>query len=134
MVASIVITGCILLVSFWNLLIAILGLFPRCRGETVGTLTKASTQRNVRPSRHSWKVPIFTEYVYMYSVKGRDYHYSGSGSHSKKRLLPKVPLVFVKGFPRHAYPNKFKGTKEWIVGVFALLIGVVLMIVIILTY
>lgn len=42
---------------------------------------------------------------------------------TKQKLLPKVSMVFVKWFPRHAYPNKFKGEKEWVVAFVALLIG-----------
>ena len=112
----------VILIGLWNLMIAILGLFPRFLDTAVGTLTKANTKKNVR-SRHGYLIPILTRYAYTYNVKGKEYHYSGEGLHSKRRLLPKTSMVFVKWFPRRAYPNEFKGTTEWVLGLFMLFMG-----------
>ena len=111
-----------LFVGLWNLLIAILGLFPRFHGTTVGTLTKANTQKNVR-SRHGHLIPRCTQYAYTYTVKGRQYRYSRQMQYSKRRLLPKASLVYVKWFPRHAYVNKFTGEVEWVMGISMLCIA-----------
>ena len=119
----------IVLIGLWNLMIAILGLFPQFQSTTVGTLTKSNTKRNSR-SRHGLLIPILTRYVYTYTVKGREYSYSSEGRHSKRRLLPKASLVYVKWFPRHVYPNKFSGTIEWIMGLLMLFLGAVLIFVI----
>lgn len=120
------------LVAVWHLLIAILALFPRFRGTAIGTLEKTRTERNVqhwvRGRARPYIVPIITYYRYSYKVGKREYTYSREGYFSKQQLLPKTSMVYVKGFPRHAYPNKFKGTKEWWIGCSALFMAVLLTI------
>lgn len=108
----------------WNLIIAVLGLFPQYRATAVGTLTQTSTRRNYRTSRGLF-IPISTKYVYIYIVNGKEYRYTGKGRHSDRRLMPRMPLVYVKGFPRHAYPHKFTGSAEWVMGILMLLSGAV---------
>ena len=108
--------------GLWNLMIAILGLFPEFLSTAVGTLTNAKTKHNVR-SRHGHIIPIVTRYRYTYTVKGKEYRYVCENHHSKRRLLPKASMVFVKWFPRRAYPNKFKGTTEWVMGICFLFMG-----------
>lgn len=119
-------------IGLWNLMIAILGLFPQFLSTAVGTLTDANTKKNVQ-TRHGQRIPILTRYCYTYSVKGREYRYTGEGLHSKRRLLPKTSMVFGKWFPRRAYPNQFKGTTEWAVGICFLFIGLLIVWIIIST-
>jgi hypothetical protein len=88
-------------------------------------LTNANTKKNV-PTRHGLRIPVLTRYVYTYSVNGKQYTYSGEELYSKRRLLPKAPMVYVKWFPRRAYPYKFKGTTEWAMGIVMLLLGSIL--------
>lgn len=109
-------------IGLWNLTIAILGLFPQFLSTAVGSLTYANTKKNVQ-TRHGQRIPILTRYGYTYYVKGKQYRYTGEEHHSKRRLLPKTSMVFVKWFPRRAYPNKFIGTTEWAVGLCFLFIG-----------
>ena len=106
-------------ICFWNLLIAILGLFPQCCSSAVGTLIDTNSKKNVRTPRGR-KIPILTRYVYTYTVKGKEYTHSARGEHSKRRLPLKATMVYVKWFPWRAYPGKFKGTKEWAVGLVTL--------------
>lgn len=117
-----------IIIGLWNLMIAILGLFPRFQSKAIGTLTKASVYRNVQ-GRYSL-IPILTRYVYTYTVKKKEYRYSGE-IRSKRRFPPKTSLVYVKWFPHHAYPNKFKGTKEWVMGFFWVFMGVLLFLAVI---
>lgn len=114
--------GITILIGLWNLMIAVLGLFPKCRALAVGTLTKANTKINYR-TRHGHLIPRLTHYAYTYSVNSKLYRYSREIYRSKRRLLPKISLVYVKGFPRHAYPNKFTGTVEWVMGLCMLFLG-----------
>ena len=101
-----------LLVGLWNLTIGILGCFPRFRSTAVGALTDVRVRRNV-PSRYGTPIPIVTRYKYIYSVNGRTYKYSGEELRSRRQLFPRVTMVYVKWFPRRAYPNRFTGTTEW---------------------
>lgn len=119
----IVIAVSALLVGLWNLTIAVLGCVPRFRATAVGTLTKANSKQNVR-TRHGGIIPILTRYAYTYTVNGKEYRYSSEEHHGKRRLFAKAPMVYVKWFPRHAYPNKFKGTTEWVLGIMMLLMGI----------
>lgn len=116
-----------ILAGCWYLMIAILGLFPKLRNKTVGILKKASSVKNVRVGRSSW-VPNLTDYTYVYTVNGKDYRYSGQITRSKSNLLPRVVLVYVKGFPRHVYPDNFKGVNQWVMGMFYIFLGVILLI------
>lgn len=113
-----------LAVSVWHLLIAVLGLFPQCRSTAVGTLADTSVRRNyiVRGRR----IPIRAKYTYVYTVRGKQYRYTSLAFHSERRLLRKVTMVYVKGFPRHAYPNRFSGILEWSLGLMTLFTGLLL--------
>ena len=68
-----------------------------------------------------------TFYTYAYVVNEKKYKYTATMYHSKRRLLPKASMVYVKCFPHRAYPNKFKGTTEWVLGIIMLLAGMSLL-------
>ncbi len=119
----IVIVAAAVLIGLWNLMIAVFGCFPKFRAVAVGTLTKAKTYRNV-PARYGRRIPILTRYTYTYTVNGKQYRYSGEGIYTKRRLFSKASMVYVKWFPRHAYPHKFKGTTQWVLGLTMLFLGI----------
>ena len=119
----------ILLIGLYNLLIAILGLFSNCRATALGVLKYARTQRNV-PVKGG-KIPIVTDYMYQYTVNGKKYSYSSSGRFTKGNLRRNVTMVYVKWFPRHAYPQKFTAIKQWALGISMLLIGLMFIAVIV---
>ncbi|MBQ9132763.1 MAG: hypothetical protein IJX62_09905 [Clostridia bacterium] len=52
------------IIGLWNLMIAILGLFPQCRATVAGTLSNTKTQRNVRTGKGHTRIPILTDYTY----------------------------------------------------------------------
>ncbi len=111
-----------IVIGLWNIMVGILGLFPKFRAETIGTLTKAKVSRNIR-NKYGRLIRVYTRYAYTYTVRGRNYRYSNEGAHSKRRLLPKARIIYIKWFPRHAYPYKFKGTREWVIGICFLVLG-----------
>ena len=117
-----IIGGCAITIGLWNLMIAILGLFPQCQSTVIGTLSNTKTKRNVK-GRYGTCIPVLTGYAYTYYVKEKAYRYLGQELRTKRHLLPKISMVYVKWFPRHAYPNKFKGTNEWAIAFVMLLIG-----------
>ena len=122
-----VLGGLVLAVGLWNLTIAILGCFPRCRRTAVGTLTKAQSWKNVK-TRSGGIIPVLTKYRYTYTVKNRTYAYRWEVHHSKRKLFPKVTMVYGVGFPRRAYPNQFMGIWEWLWGVVLTTIGTAFLI------
>ncbi|MBE6629352.1 MAG: hypothetical protein E7624_00700 [Ruminococcaceae bacterium] len=113
---AIAITAVFLVIGAWNITIAVLGLFPKFRANAVGVLTKAHNYRNVE-GRSGHRIPLLSRYTYSYTVNGKNYRYTNERFYSKRRLFSKVNLVYVKWFPRHAYPNRFKGTNEWLWGI-----------------
>ena len=119
----IVMTVVLFAIGFWNLLIAILGRFPQCCATTVGTLLDVRTRRNVK-GRYGSVIPIQTTYLYIYTVNGKTYKYRNSQNRTKQNLFRKAAMVYVKWFPRHAYPNKFTGANEWVAGIFMMLFGI----------
>ena len=125
----IVISIAIILAGCRYLIIAILGLFPKFQRKSVANLKKASSFKNVHLGRGgSVFVPNLTDYTYVYTVNGKKYRYSGHITRSKSNLLPKVILVYVKGFPRHVYPDRFKGTYEWIMGFFCIFMSILFLL------
>ena len=118
MILGIIIISVFGAVSVWNFTVAILGLFPKLHGTAVGKLVKTDTARNVRVKYGT--IPILTNFTYVYTVNGHTYRYRGEKAKHKRYVPQKVHLVFVKWFPRHAYPNRFKGTGEWVLGIFGL--------------
>ena len=128
-VFGIVVVVIILFISFYHLLIAILGLFPQFKATAIGTLQKKRTQRNVRV--RGGTIPALTNYTYQYTVNGKKYRYHSSGYFTKGHLYKNVTMVYVKWFPRHAYPEKFTATTQWSWGLGLLLIGLLFIIVIV---
>ena len=119
----------LILVGCWYIMIAVLGLFPKFQRKSVAILKKASSVKNVHLGRTgSVFIPNLTDYTYVYTVNGKEYKYSGHITRSKSNLLPRAILVYVKGFPRHVYPDKFKGTNEWVMGFFYIFMGVMLLL------
>ena len=121
MVGCIIIIVACALMGIWNFTIAILGLFPKFRATTVGTLKKSYTERNVQMRYGT--IPVRTHYTYTYTVNGRKYNHRGSVENNKRSVLQKVHLVYVKWFPWRAYPNRFSGSLEWVLGIFGVVVG-----------
>lgn len=126
----IAVTAITLLISIYNLLIAILGLFPKNLLISKGTLKHKNTQRNVQAKYG--KIPVMTNYTYQYTVNGREYNYHGTVHAAGKQVTKNAPMEYVKWFPRHAYPWRFRGTIHWIWGISMLTIGISFTLVILL--
>ena len=119
----------LILAGCWYLMIAILGLFPKFQRKSVAILKKASSVKNVHLGRNgSVFIPNLTDYTYVYTVNGKEYKYSGHITRSKSNLLPRTILVYVKGFPRHAYPDKFNGINEWAMGFCYIFMAIILFV------
>ncbi len=117
-----------ILAGLWNIAIGILGLFPKFHRTAVATLKKADTQRNVQ-AKGNRIIPILTKYTYIYSVNGRKYKYTAQNYRDKRHLFSKAIMVYIKWFPHRAYPNKFAGTLEWLIGISLLFLGILILII-----
>ena len=125
----IVIAAIFLLIGIYNLLIAILGLFPQCRATAMASLKYSCTQRNVHVK--GGRIPVITDYTYQYTVNGRKYSHRGSARVAGKRVSQNAIMVYVKWFPRHAYPGRFTAINQWACGVSMFLIGLMFIAVIV---
>ena len=116
------------IIGIWNLLIAILGKFPKFLSTSVATLESISTVRNVHGGRIRF-IPVSTKYVYVYKVNGKAYKYRTEKEQRRSRnMYQRVPMVYVKWFPRRAYPHKFSATAEWVSGIGFVLYGVLFLV------
>ena len=120
----IVMTVVLFAIGLWNLMIAILGLFPQCRAMAVGTLANAKHYKNYRGNRNYIICEHLTRSRYVYAVGNRQYrtrvHNTLGG---KRKLLKKVSVIHVKWFPRHGYINSYTGFYEWFSGILFLFFG-----------
>ena len=128
-ISCIVIAAIFLLIGSYNLLIAILGLFPQCRATAMASLKYSRTQRNVRVK--GGRIPVVTDYTYQYTVNGRKYSHRGSAHMAGKRISKNPTMVYVKRFPRYAYPGRFTAINQWVCGVSMLFMGLLFMAVIV---
>ena len=119
----IVMTVVLFAIGFWNLLIAILGCFPRFRATSVGTLANAVHYKNYRTDSGRI-IKHLTRVQYVYTVRNKQYrarvHTTYEG---KRKLFNKVSIIHVKWFPRHGYINHYTGFCEWFFGVLFLYFG-----------
>lgn len=115
-----------LLAGLYFILIAILSRNPQNLHSTTGKLTKSDTVRNLHGRLGS--IPIWTHYVYTYTVNGREYKHHGQNRRHNKHLLPKIKLVYVKWFPRYAFHNKFDAEAMWFFGISFIIIGLTVLL------
>ena len=117
------ITLAILLLSagIYNLVVAIWGSFPSHQLRTVGTLVKANSQKNLH-TRYGF-VPVWTDCVYVYQVNGKSYRFRTGKRMSKRDILKKVTIVYVKGFPRRAGIAEYRSFEACVLAAALCLLG-----------
>ena len=111
-----------ILIGLWNIFLIIWAKNPAHLGTAIGTLGKVTNSKNVK-SRHGWIIPNVTNYCYDYTVGNRSYKLSGSRNVHKRTLFKKALIVYIKGFPRIAYIDKFTAENQWVFGICFLFMG-----------
>ena len=104
------------------LLAALLGRNPRFLGTAVGKLQ--NSKRVMVSQRHSSKKVPITTFVYLYEVNGRTYRLKRDSHGSRKSLMQRVTVVYLKGFPRFGYLEKFPCWQFALFGGFSVLAGI----------
>ena len=105
------------------LLIALLGRNPKHLGSAVGTLTNSRKVMRRRGKADERKYPA-TACTYTYQVDGKTYRLKQEGFFARSGLMRKITVVYLKGFPRFGYPEKFPCWHFVVFGIFALLCGI----------
>ena len=104
---------------------AIWGSNPKHRVTVTGRLTRSHTAKNV--TLGSRQYPYLTTYAYTYTVGSRQYHRKGESHFTHRRNLPRnVEFIYVKGFPRFAYKNRYTGVVEWALAIVGIVAGAAL--------
>lgn len=94
---------------------------PKHLGTAVGKL-EHSRRIMVWTKYSRRKVPI-TTCAYLYEVNGRIYKRKRDTHSSRKSLMPRVTVVYLKGFPRFGYLEKYPTGIFTMLGIFSLLWG-----------
>lgn len=115
--------------GFFFLVYAIRSSNPKNRVSVTGQLTASHTVKNVTIGSRQY--PYLTTYTYTYTAGNRKYQRKGQAQFSHRRTLPKnVQFIFVKGFPRFAYRNRYTGIVEWTLAILGILFGTILFLLI----
>ncbi len=96
------------------LLLALLGRNPRFLGSAVGRLQ--NSKRVMVWTKHSRKKVPVTTFVYLYEVNGKTYRLKRDTRSSRKSLMPRVTVVYLKGFPRFGYLEKYPSWQFALIG------------------
>ena len=95
---------------------------PKHLGTAVGKL--AESKKVMRyPYRHSRKKIPFTASTYVYEVGGKTYRLRHDGRFGRNRLLKRVTVVYLKGFPRFGHLDTYPHGLHTMFGVIYLIFG-----------
>ena len=100
---------------------------PRHLGYSIGRLVDSKKVMRL-PYRHSTrKVPCTTS-TYLYEAGGKTYRLRYDGRFGRSRLLPRVTVVYLKGFPRFGHLETYPWGLHTILGVFFLICSVCILL------
>ena len=100
---------------------------PKHIGTAVGKLSNSKKVMR-RAYRHSEKKIPVTTAIYLDEVKGKTYKLRHDGRFGRSTLMPRVTVVYLKGFPRFGYLDKYPSGIFTMLGVFCLLGGIWLLL------
>lgn len=102
--------------------LAILGRNPANLISTTGELTKRTHYQNYQIKNGT--VPNAAAYTYTYTANGKPYQLRGV-RHTHPRNLPRrVPIIYLRSFPRCAYQDHFSGIAEGLSGISLLAVSI----------
>jgi len=88
-----------------SILLALWSRNPKHIGTAVGRL-ECSRRVMVSMKHRRKKVPM-TNFVYLYEVNGKTYRLNRDSHASRKSLMPRATIVYLKGFPRFGYLESY---------------------------
>ena len=99
---------------------------PKHIGTAVGKLE--NSKKIMVWTKHSRKKVPLTTFVYLYEVDGKTYKLKQDSRSSRSSLMRRVTVVYLKGFPRFGYLEKYPSGIFTMLGVFCLLGGIWLLL------
>ncbi len=112
----------ILLYGLFVLMLAILGLNPKNRIQARGVLASCYHYKNVRV-KSFLVIKNMVDFTYIYEVNGKPYRFKANKNIHSRKVFKRATIVYLRGFPRVAYLERFTGANEWLLGSFLLIIG-----------
>lgn len=110
----------------WFLFLTIYGRNPKNQMHTIGTLIQKKTKRNVA-GRHC-TIPVITDYTYSYTVNGKEYRIRHSVQNTKRGIMKKATIVYLKGFPRCAGIEQYHNSLHGFLSALLLLGGILMIL------
>ena len=109
------------------LLLALWSRNPAHLGTAVGKLDESKRVMRRRYRYSEKKYPATTS-TYLYEVNGKVYKLKRSGFFARSSLMRRVTVVYLKGFPRFGYLEKYPAGQFTMVGVFTLICGIMILL------
>ena len=111
-----------LLIGVFFGVLALLSANERNLVSTTGELTQHKGHKNYKLKNGT--VPNATEYTYTYMVNGKPYQLRGVHLTHPRNLRKRVPVVYLRAFPRCAYQDHFSGMVERLLAISWFTMGV----------
>ena len=109
------------------LFLALWGQDPKHLGTAVGRLE--SSKKVLRyPYRSSTRKIPFTTSRYLYEVNGKTYRLRYETRAGRRTLLPRMTVVYLKGFPRFGHPEKYPSGQFTILGSICIIGGLLFLL------
>ena len=100
---------------------------PKHLGTAVGRLE--SSKKVMRyPYRSSTRKIPFTTCRYLYEVNGKTYRLRYETRAGRRTLLPRMTVVYLKGFPRFGHPEKYPSGQFTILGTICIIGGLIFLL------
>ena len=100
---------------------------PKHLGTAVGRLE--SSKKVMRyPYRSSTRKIPFTTSRYLYEVNGKTYRLRYETRAGRRTLLPRMTVVYLKGFPRFGHPEKYPSGQFTILGTICIIGGLIFLL------
>ena len=100
---------------------------PKHLGTAVGKLE--SSKKVMRyPYRSSTRKIPFTTSRYLYEVNGKTYRLRYETRAGRRTLLPRMTVVYLKGFPRFGHPEKYPSGQFTILGSICIIGGLLFLL------
>ena len=100
---------------------------PKHLGTAVGKLE--SSKKVMRyPYRSSTRKIPFTTSRYLYEVNGKTYRLRYETRAGRRTLLPRMTVVYLKGFPQFGHPEKYPSGQFTILGSICIIGGLLFLL------
>lgn len=111
----------ILLLGLICLWLALKSKNPKNLISVTAVLVERKGFKNVKIKNYI--VKNVTDYVYSYEANGKRYLLKGTQRTHPRNILKHTSIVYLRGFPRIAYIDRFSGTTVWTLTILLTLLG-----------